>query len=162
MEDKRFWTLSQLNVVFHHILNPGTSLFMRRRFVKLFTGKSFTPNKLWIAIKIWLSEKNWLMIYDSIRLSYYKTSRRLTFFLFCILLTDTGENVKKLTRVFSTRRWVILVARMRRKKEKKIACPLLDVFAFGQVSSPRLYRSNLKSRSEKSRFSNSDSSSKGV
>ena len=26
------------------------------------------------------------------------------------------------------------------KKEKKIACPLLDVFAFAQVSSPRLYR----------------------
>ena len=30
------------------------------------------------------------------------------------------------------------------KKEKKIACPLLDVFACGQVSSPRLYR--LKSK----------------
>ena len=26
------------------------------------------------------------------------------------------------------------------KKEKKIACPLLDVFACGQVPSPRLYR----------------------
>ena len=26
------------------------------------------------------------------------------------------------------------------KKKKKIACPLLDVFACGQVSSPRLYR----------------------
>ena len=26
------------------------------------------------------------------------------------------------------------------KKENKIACPLLDVFACGQVSSPRLYR----------------------
>ena len=26
------------------------------------------------------------------------------------------------------------------KKEKKIACPLLVVFACGQVSSPRLYR----------------------
>ena len=26
------------------------------------------------------------------------------------------------------------------EKEKKIACPLLDVFACGQVSSPRLYR----------------------
>ena len=30
--------------------------------------------------------------------------------------TDTGENVQKWTRVFSTRRWVILVARTRRKK----------------------------------------------
>ena len=55
-------------------------------------------------------------------------------------LTDTGENAKKWTRVFSTQRWVILVARTRRKKDKKIACPLLDVFACGQVSSPRLYR----------------------
>ena len=26
------------------------------------------------------------------------------------------------------------------EKEKKIACPILDVFARGQVSSPRLYR----------------------
>ena len=26
------------------------------------------------------------------------------------------------------------------RKERKIACPLLDVFACGQVSSPRLYR----------------------
>ena len=34
------------------------------------------------------------------------------------------------------------------KKEKKIACPLLDVFAWGQVSSPRLYRliTNLQPR----------------
>ena len=30
--------------------------------------------------------------------------------------------------------------RYRSKKEKKIACPLLDVFACRQVSSPRLYR----------------------
>ena len=35
-------------------------------------------------------------------------------------LTDTGENVQKWTRVFSTRRWVNLVARMRRKKRRKI------------------------------------------
>ena len=57
-----------------------------------------------------------------------------------ISLTDTGENVQKWTRLFSTQRWVILVARTRRKKEKKIACPVLDVLACGQVSSPRLYR----------------------
>ena len=29
------------------------------------------------------------------------------------------------------------------EKKKKIACPLLDVFARGQVSSPRLYRLKL-------------------
>ena len=34
----------------------------------------------------------------------------------------------------------ILVARTRWKKEKKIACPLLDVFACRKVLSPRLYR----------------------
>ena len=56
-----------------------------------------------------------------------------------MFLTDTGENVQKWTRVLSTRRWVILVARTRRKKEKKKACPLLNVFACGQVLSPRLY-----------------------
>ena len=59
---------------------------------------------------------------------------------FKIYLADTSENVQKWTRVFSTRRWVILVARTRRRKEKKIARPLLDVFACGQLSSPRLYR----------------------
>ena len=35
------------------------------------------------------------------------------------ILTDTGENVQKWTRVFSTRRWVILVARTRRKKKEE-------------------------------------------
>ena len=63
---------------------------------------------------------------------------------FQIRLTDTGENVQKWTRVFSTRRWVILVARTRRKKERKIACPLLDAFACAQVSRPRLYRLKLE------------------
>ena len=29
-------------------------------------------------------------------------------------------------------------------KKKKIACPLLEVFACGQVSSPRLYRLTLR------------------
>ena len=33
-------------------------------------------------------------------------------------LTNTGKNAQKWTRVFSTRRWVILVARTRRKKEE--------------------------------------------
>ena len=36
-----------------------------------------------------------------------------------LTLTDTGENVQKWTRVFSTRRWVILVARTRRKKREE-------------------------------------------
>ena len=36
-----------------------------------------------------------------------------------VVLTDTGENVQKWTRVFSTRRWVILVARTRRKKREE-------------------------------------------
>ena len=56
------------------------------------------------------------------------------------ILTDTGENFQKWTRVFSTRRWVISVARTSRKKEKKITRPLLDGFAWGQVWSSRLYR----------------------
>ena len=38
---------------------------------------------------------------------------------FHFTLTDTGENVQKWTRVFSTRRWVILVARTRRKKREE-------------------------------------------
>ena len=35
------------------------------------------------------------------------------------LLTDTGEKFQNWTRVFSTRRWVILVARKRRKKREE-------------------------------------------
>ena len=53
-------------------------------------------------------------------------------------LTDTGENVKKWTRVF----FDSALSHPRRSdasERKKIACPLLDVFACGQVSSPRLY-----------------------
>ena len=46
--------------------------------------------------------------------------------------TDTGGNVQKWTRLFSTRRWVVLVARTRRKEEKKILTS-----ALGQI---RLYR----------------------
>ena len=42
------------------------------------------------------------------------------------LLTDTGEKVQRWTRVFSTRRWVILVARTRRKKREE-----KSVFTFG-------------------------------
>ena len=40
-------------------------------------------------------------------------------------LTDTDEFAQKWTLVFSTRRWAILVARMRRKKEKKILASTL-------------------------------------
>ena len=36
------------------------------------------------------------------------------------------------------------LGRVAKKKEKKIACTLLDVFACGQVSSPRLYRLTIK------------------
>ena len=56
-----------------------------------------------------------------------------------ITISDTGENVQKWTRFFSTRRWVILVARTRRKKRRKYSCPLLVKFACEQVSRPRLY-----------------------
>ena len=52
-------------------------------------------------------------------------------------LAYTGDNVQKWTWVFSTRRWVAWTCR---NKEKKIACPLLDVVACWQVSIPRLYR----------------------
>ena len=45
-----------------------------------------------------------------------------------IILTDTGENVQKWTRVFSTRRWVILVARTRRKKRRKILASTIGRF----------------------------------
>ena len=55
-------------------------------------------------------------------------------------LTDTGEFAPKWTRIFSTRRWVILVARTRRKKRKKYWRLLWCKFACGQVSGPRLYR----------------------
>ena len=55
--------------------------------------------------------------------------------------TDTGENVQKWTRVFSTRRWVILVARTCRKKREENSVSTFGRFRlWKQVSSPRLYR----------------------
>ena len=55
-------------------------------------------------------------------------------------LTLTGEYVQKWKRVF----FDSALSQTRRsdasKKEKKITCPLLDMFACGQVSSPRLHR----------------------
>ena len=58
--------------------------------------------------------------------------------------TDIGENVQ------SEREYFRLGAESysslgRVGKKKKIACPLLDVFACGQVSSPRLYRLTINS-----------------
>ena len=74
-------------------------------------------------------------------------------FLIFQILTDTGANVRKWTRVFSTQRWVILVARTRRKKKEENSVvalrSLLNVFACGQVSSPRLYRSTIRLNEEK-------------
>ena len=58
-------------------------------------------------------------------------------------LTDTRENVQKWTRVFSTGRWVILVARTRRKKREENSVSTFGRFRCGQVLSPRLYRLNL-------------------
>ena len=59
-------------------------------------------------------------------LNYLKPNFILTSFYGGVLapeilasLTDTGENVQKWTRVFSTRRRVILVARTRRKKREE-------------------------------------------
>ena len=75
--------------------------------------------------------------------NYRRFSRKLKLNRYS--LYHIGENVQKWTRVFPTPRWVIIVSRTRRKKQKKIACPLLDVFACGQVSSPRLYRLRPKS-----------------
>ena len=54
------------------------------------------------------------------------------------LLIDTGEYVQKWTRVFSTQHWVIIVARMRRKKGKKILASTFGRFRLwtGLDSSP--------------------------
>ena len=53
-------------------------------------------------------------------------------------LNDTSEFSPKWTRVFSTRRWVILVARTRRKKGKKILASTFGRFRLwtGLDSSP--------------------------
>ena len=59
-------------------------------------------------------------------------------------LSDAGEKVQKWTRLISTRRWVILVARTRRIKRRKYSRLHLDVFACGQV---RLYWLSSFSRS---------------
>ena len=50
-----------------------------------------------------------------------------------------------------TRRWDAS-----EREEKKIACPLLDVFACGQVSSPRLLRLKSFLKSKKFRISDEE------
>ena len=57
-----------------------------------------------------------------------------------MILTDTGENEPKCAVDFRLGAESYSSLGPVGKKEKKIACPLLDVFACGQVSSPRLYR----------------------
>ena len=52
------------------------------------------------------------------------------------MLTATGEIVQKWTRVFSTR------TRRKKREENSVVAlrSILNVFACGQASSPRLYR----------------------
>ena len=58
-------------------------------------------------------------------------------------LTDTGENVQKVDAT----NFDSALSHTRRSdasEKNKIACPLLNVFALEQVSSPRLYRLRTK------------------
>ena len=59
-------------------------------------------------------------------------------------LTDTGENGTNWPVYFRLAAESHSSLGPVGKKQKKIACPLLDVFACGQVSSPHLYRFLLK------------------
>ena len=70
-------------------------------------------------------------------LKFFWTLKKLRIISQIRTLTDTGENVQKWTRVFSTRRWVRLVARTRRKKRKILAT------TFGRF---RLWTRNLNKR----------------
>ena len=121
--------------------------FKTETFHEFFAGPYFTvSSKLFIfnfhavgmdsRVQTAVKSISWQILFLHEPHNFYLLSKNQ----FCAhFLTDTDENVQKWARVFSTRGWVILVARTRRKKENKIACPLLDVFAWGQVSSPRLY-----------------------
>ena len=61
-------------------------------------------------------------------------------------LYHIGENLQKWTRVFSTRRESYSSLGRVGKKENRVVAQrsLLNVFACGQVSSPRLYRLKIK------------------
>ena len=60
------------------------------------------------------ADRAWFRLLSRVSLSVLLTIGRIY-----VKLTDTGENVQKWTRVFSTRRRVILVARTRRKKREE-------------------------------------------
>ena len=71
--------------------------------------------------------------------------RLYSIFISFIKSVLTDKNVRKCPKVDGSILDSVLSHTRRSdasEKEKKIACPLLDVFACGQVSSPRLYRLN--------------------
>ena len=62
-----------------------------------------------------------------------------------IFLIDTGENVKKMNAsIFGSTLSHTGRLDASEKKRRKYSRPILNVFACGQVSSPRLYRLNYK------------------
>ena len=80
-------------------------------------------------------------IYEKLKIQLKTWGLRACYFLSCWLLTDTGaeENGREYFRLGAES--YSSLGRVR-KKEKKIARPLLDVVACGQVSGPRLYPLN--------------------
>ena len=106
------------------------------------TFKPFTRLKHNSLQKFIIRRKNTILV--SVEHSYkLATPRHGKRVHFVVNLTDTGANFQKVdvsifdSTLSSTRR-----SQASEKKKLKIACPLLDVFAFGQVSSPQLYRLN--------------------
>ena len=75
-------------------------------------------------------------------LEFYNLRVRVMF----VGLTDTGEKVQKWARVFSTRRWVILVARTRRKNREENSMSTFRRFRLWTIfdSSPVSVKINLK------------------
>ena len=107
-----------------HAWNNNTTFKRKNR-------PGLTPIKMWKydADHVWLLNKHEIhlslvyLIYKFVDFfdSYlFSTNSRFFYcqdFSWHLVLTDTDKNVQKWTRVFSTRRWVILVARKKREEK---------------------------------------------
>ena len=81
-----------------------------------------------VALTVKPSYCVWLILSSSVLATISQILRKrlsTIFIIFEKMLTDTCE---KWTRVFSTRRWVILVARARRKKKRRKSVSTFDRF----------------------------------
>ena len=100
-----------------------TTLIFRRKISDQLLEKSFTSNTCTSNLYSFLCSENNIIwsfrILSGVWKAFLTKESRWIYSYGVLMLTDTDENVQKWTRVVSTRRWVILVARSCLKREEK-------------------------------------------